>query len=156
MLVRQGDGTPQPSSLAEIAFYTYDDIVDSIRSLFTDNTYTAVASGATQAKIDELRARLESGDGYYVNKEIPLISGQPGHIPILVPCCDRIPLERLWEPFVQTGNIDQVVHALLFVKLKGDSAALPPSTCSPMGFKVSVVDPLESQQAIKSDSASLP
>ncbi len=72
VLVRQGDGTPQPSSLAEIAFYTYDDIDDSIRSLFTDNTYTAVASGATQAKIDELRARLESGDGYYVNKEILL------------------------------------------------------------------------------------
>lgn len=72
VLVRQGDGTPQPSSLAEIAFYTYDDIDDSIRSLFTDNTYTAVASGTTQAKIDELRARLESGDGYYVNKEILL------------------------------------------------------------------------------------
>ena len=75
--------------------------------------------------------------------QLALISGQPGHISILVPRCDRIPLERLWEPFVQTGNIDQVVHALLFVKLKGDSAALPPSTCSPMGFKVSVVDPLD-------------
>lgn len=71
VMVRQWNGAPKPSgSLAEIAFYTYDDIDDSIAALFTDNTYTAVSSSATQAKIDELRARLDSSDGYYVNKEI--------------------------------------------------------------------------------------
>ncbi len=72
VLVRQGDGTPQPSSLSEIAFYTYDDIDDSIAALFSDSAFTQIASTATQAKIDELRARLQSSDGYYVNKEILL------------------------------------------------------------------------------------
>ncbi len=72
VLVRQGDGTPQPSSLSEIAFYTYDDIDDSIAALFRDSSYTQIAPDATKARIDELRARLQSGDGYYVNKEILL------------------------------------------------------------------------------------
>ena len=72
VLVRQGDGTPQPSSLSEIAFYSYDDIDDSIAALFSDSAYTQIAPTATQARIDELRARLQSADGYYVNKEILL------------------------------------------------------------------------------------
>ncbi|MCI8623907.1 MAG: hypothetical protein HFG26_09630 [Provencibacterium sp.] len=72
VLVRQGDGTPQPASLSEIAFYSYDDIDDSIASLFTDSTYTEVAPGATLEQVNELRARVESADGYYVNREILL------------------------------------------------------------------------------------
>ncbi len=71
VMVRQINGSPKPTpSLSEIAFYTYDDIDDSIAALFTDNTYTVISPSATQARIDELRARLESSDGYYVNKDI--------------------------------------------------------------------------------------
>ncbi len=72
VLVRQWDGASKPSSLAEVAFYTYDDIDDSIAALFTDSTYTALSAAASQERIDELRTRLSSEDTYYVNKEILL------------------------------------------------------------------------------------
>ncbi len=70
VLVRQGDGTRKPCSLSEIAFYTYDDADSSIAALFTDGSYTQLASGVTQGRIDELRARIQQTDGYYVNQTI--------------------------------------------------------------------------------------
>lgn len=72
VLVRQGDGTRKPCSLSEIAFYTYDDADSSIAALFTDGSYTQLASGVTQGRIDELRARIQQTDGYYVNQTILL------------------------------------------------------------------------------------
>ncbi len=71
VMVRQWNGAPKPSpSLAEIAFYTYDDIDDSIEALFTDRTYTQINPATTQGQIDQLYARLENTEGYYVNKDI--------------------------------------------------------------------------------------
>lgn len=73
VLVRQVNGSPHPEgSLAEIAFYSYDDIDERIASLFTGPSYTELAAGATQQQIDELRAYVEGADGYYVNQSILL------------------------------------------------------------------------------------
>ena len=72
VLVRQWDGARKPSSLSEIAFYTYDDIDSSVAALFADRSYTSLASGATQERIDELRSRIEDTDGYLVNQDVLL------------------------------------------------------------------------------------
>ena len=73
VLVRQWNGAPKNTpSLAEVAFYSYDGIDDDIAALFTDSSYTAIAPGATQQKIDQLRARVEDAEGYYVNQAILL------------------------------------------------------------------------------------
>ena len=71
-----------------------------------------------------------------------VIGGEPGHVAVLIPGSDGIPLEGLGEALVETGNIDKVIHALFLVELKGDAAALPPDPGGPMGLKVPVVGPL--------------
>lgn len=73
VIVRQVNGSPHPEgSLAEIAFYRYDDINARIAALFSDRSYTAIAPGATKQQIEELRAYVQSAEGYYVNEEILL------------------------------------------------------------------------------------
>ncbi|MCI8443224.1 MAG: hypothetical protein HFG27_11940 [Provencibacterium sp.] len=73
VLVRQVNGSPHPEgSLAEIAFYSYDDIDERIAALFTGPSYTELAPGATQQQIEELRAYVQGADGYYVNQSILL------------------------------------------------------------------------------------
>lgn len=72
VLVRQWDGARKPSSLSEIAFYTYDDIETSVAALFSDRSYTSLVPGVKQEQIDELRARIENTDGYLVHQDVLL------------------------------------------------------------------------------------
>ena len=55
-------------SLSELMFMEYDPercLPDNIAGLFADELRTQLASGVTQAKIDALRARLNSDERYY-------------------------------------------------------------------------------------------
>lgn len=59
-------------SLSEIAFYQYGDLDNRIQDLFANDSHTALASGVNQSKIDELRARVNDTDAYYVEREVML------------------------------------------------------------------------------------
>lgn len=49
-------------NISEVYFYYYDEIVDDINALFTDDLHVTLASGVTQDTIDALRTRLNTPD----------------------------------------------------------------------------------------------
>lgn len=66
------DGSKLQASASEIAFYEYNSVEDEIKALFADDTFTTLASGVTQTAINDIRAKLESKDSYYVDSNILL------------------------------------------------------------------------------------
>ena len=68
----------------------------------------------------------------WTTANISFVAGQIGFISIFVPCCDRVTIQASCILSIHTRNVDQVVHALFFIKLKDELFAFPPSACSPV------------------------
>lgn len=68
--VRQWNGSPTGVSLSEIAFYSYSDVDAEIQALFSDGSFTKLASGVTEDRIRQLEERVQDADGYFVNKDV--------------------------------------------------------------------------------------
>ncbi len=84
------------TNLCELMFLKYDEnhrLPDDVAELFADNLRTTLAFGVTQARIDQLRARLNSDEqNYYMDVKTladeldlaqELLTGQPGTSVIL-------------------------------------------------------------------------
>ncbi len=50
------------TTIAELAFYDYDDIKEKVANLWADSMHTTLADGVTQQTLDDLRAQLETED----------------------------------------------------------------------------------------------
>lgn len=68
--VTQWNGSPTNISLSEIAFYDYYSLNDRIAALFTDNSYTRLADGVTEAQIADLEAEINDSQGFFVDGDI--------------------------------------------------------------------------------------
>ncbi len=69
----QWEGAPAVN-IADMAFYRSDGLADDIAALFSDGTFTALASGVTSERIAELSARLESKSDFYL--DLDLLQGE--------------------------------------------------------------------------------
>lgn len=47
-----------PTTVSEVKFYEYDDTIDKINALFTDNSYSELKSTVTSDQIEELKTKL--------------------------------------------------------------------------------------------------
>lgn len=65
-------------NISEVYFYRYDEIVDDIEALFTDDLHITLAQGVTQETIDALRARLNTPDAVSgeLNPDIEILEQQ--------------------------------------------------------------------------------
>ena len=70
----------------------------------------------------------------------PLVAGKVGLVAVLIPDGDGVALQDIGVALVEAGNINEVVHALFLVKLKGEPAAEGPLQGGPVGLEVPIVD----------------
>nr|WP_307991752.1 M60 family metallopeptidase [uncultured Niameybacter sp.] len=68
--VSQWDGSPTNVSASEIVFYEYDSLDSEIRALFKDDSFTTLAEGVNQDKINDLRSKLNAEGSYYVSHNV--------------------------------------------------------------------------------------